>query len=185
MQASSRKRVEQAESLLERLTPVGVVERTAYARASAAEAFAVASSYRVRLEWDPFVSAQHLINTDTPGKGVRTYTRSRHGLTMVSEYLTYRPPTHMGMRMVSGPRFFRTFSGSWHFKELEAGRLEVVYRYRFECRPRWLNPISHRIGRWYLGRDIEARVTSFVRGCEDRDTVARALAEQASRTVGP
>lgn len=72
---------------------MGVVERTAPARATAGDAFVVAGSYRVRLEWDPFVSAQHLVNTDTPGKGVRTYTRSRHGLTMVSEYLTYRPPT--------------------------------------------------------------------------------------------
>ncbi len=164
----------------DRLVPVGVVERRAEARASADDAFAVAGSYGVRLEWDPFVSAQHLINTDTPDKGVRTFTRSRHGLTMVSEYLTYRPPTHMGMKMLDGPPFFRTFSGSWHFQDLGDGRLEVIYRYRFECRPRWLQPISHRIGIWYLGRDIEARVAAFVRGIEDPDIVARAQAEAAS-----
>lgn len=167
--------------LLARLTPTGVVERTQVARATAEDAFAVASSYGVRLEWDPFVSAQHLVNTDTPGKGVRTYTRSRHGLTMISEYLTYRPPTHMGMKMVSGPGFFRTFSGSWHFKDLGEGRLEVIYRYRYECRPRWLQPISHRIGNVVLGRDIEARVAAFVTGCEDPGIVARAQAEQAER----
>lgn len=168
--------------LLARLSPVGAVERTRIARCSADDAFAVASSYGVRLEWDPFVSAQHLVNTDTPGRGVQTYTRSRHGLTMVSEYLTYRPPTHMGMKMVQGPRFFRTFSGSWHFKELDDGRLEVIYRYRYDCRPAWLQPISHRIGNWYLGRDIENRVAAFVTGCEDPDIVARARAEQDART---
>ncbi len=165
--------------LLSRLSPIGVVERTRIARASAADAFAVASSYGVRLEWDPFVSAQHLVNTGTPGKGVRTYTRSRHGLTMISEYLTYRAPTHMGMKMVQGPWFFRTFSGSWHFKELGEGRLEVVYRYRYDCRPAWLQPISHRIGNWYLGRDIARRVDAFVAGCEDPDIVGRARAEAA------
>lgn len=168
-------------SWFDRLVPVGVVERRATARASAADAFLVAGSYRVRLEWDPFVSAQHLINTDTPGRAVRTYTRSRHGLTMISEYLTYHPPTHMGMKMVSGPPFFRTFSGSWHFKDADEGRVEVVYRYRYECRPRWLQPLSHRIGNWYLGRDIEARVEAFVRGIEDADIVARARAEDLDR----
>lgn len=78
-------------------------------------------------------------------------------------------PTHMGMKMVQGPRFFRTFSGSWHFKELGDGRLEVVYRYRYryDRRSPWLQPISHRIANWYLGRDIERRVEAFVTGCED------------------
>lgn len=163
--------------LLARLAPTGAVERTRIAEATAEDAFAVASSYGVRLDWDPFVSAQHLINTDTPGKGVRTYTRSRHGLTMISEYLTYRRPTHMGMKMVQGPALFRTFSGSWHFRDLGDGTLEVVYRYRYDCRPQWLQPISHRIGNWYLGRDIEARIDAFVRGCEDPEIVARAQAE--------
>ncbi len=169
-------------SLLQRLSPTGVVERTRPARASVEDAFVVAGSYRVRLEWDPFVSAQHLVNTDTPGKGVQTYTRSRHGLTMVSEYLTYHPPTHLGMKMVRGPWFFRTFSGSWHFKDLGDGRIDVVYRYRYDCRPAWLQPIAHRIGNWYLGRDIERRVAAFVRGVEDPDIVARAHAEAAERT---
>ncbi|MGI8756027.1 MAG: type II toxin-antitoxin system RatA family toxin [Acidimicrobiales bacterium] len=165
----------------DQMTPIGVVERTQVARATPDDAFVVAGSYRVRLEWDPFVSAQHLVNTDSPGRGVKTYTRSRHGLTMVSEYLTYHPPTHMGMKMVSGPWFFRTFSGSWHFRAIDEGHTEVVYRYRYECRPRWLQPISHRIGNWYLGRDIEARVAAFVRGIEDADIVARAHAEAAAR----
>lgn len=168
-------------SWLERLTPTGVVERTATARATAEQAFAVASSYGVRLEWDPFVSAQHLVNTDTPGPHVRTWTRSRHGLTMISEYLTYRPPTHMGMKMVQGPWFFRTFSGSWHFREVGPGELEIVYRYRYDCRPAWLRPVSHRIGNRYLGRDIERRVAAFVAGVEDPGIVARAEAEQHAR----
>ncbi len=167
--------------LLARITPTGLVERRRTARASPADAFAVASSYGVRLEWDPFVSAQHLVNTDAPGPGVRTYTRSRHGLTMISEYLTYREPTHMGMKMVEGPAVFRTFSGSWRFTDVGGGLVEVVYRYRYDCRPAWLQPLAHRIGNWYLGRDIDRRVAAFVAGCEDPDIVARARAEQEAR----
>jgi len=163
------------------LVPTGAVEHERVANTSPDDAFVVASSYGVRLEWDPFVQAQHLINTDRPGRGVQTYTRSRHGLTMVSEYLTYNRPTHMGMKMVTGPWFFRTFSGSWHFRALDDGRCEVTYRYRFECRPKLLRPISHRLGNWLLGRDIEARVDAFVKGAEDADIVARARAELDAR----
>lgn len=159
------------------LVPVGAVEHRRIANASADDAFVVASSYGVRLDWDPFVNAQHLINTGTPGRGVQTYTRSKHGLTMVSEYLTYKRPSNMGMKMVHGPWFFRTFSGGWHFHDLDDGRCEITYRYRFDCRPRWLQPISHRIGNWLLGRDIAARVDAFVAGVEDADIVRRARAE--------
>ena len=51
-------------------------------------------------------------------KGVRTSTTSRHGFAMISEYLTFKPPSHVGMRMVTGPPFFESFSGGWPFSEL-------------------------------------------------------------------
>lgn len=87
---------------------IGVVESKVIVRASADDCFCVASSYGVRLEWDPFVRAQRLVDADRPGPHVRTWTRSRHGLAMVSEYLSYRRPTLMGMKMVDGPALFRT-----------------------------------------------------------------------------
>ena len=156
---------------------VGVVQSKVVVRASADDCFCVASSYGVRLEWDPFVRAQRLIDADRPAAGVRTWTRSRHGLTMVSEYLTYRRPSLMGMKMVEGPPLFRTFSGSWGFADLDGGRCEVTFRYRFDCRPDWLQRLTHPVGRWYLGRDIEKRLAAFARGAEDSDIVARARAE--------
>jgi len=156
---------------------VGLVESKVVARASADDCFCVASSYGVRLEWDPFVRAQRLVDADRPGPRVRTWTRSRHGLTMVSEYLSYRRPTLMGMKMVEGPALFRTFSGSWHFVDLDGGRSEVTFRYRFDCRPTWLQWATHPIGRWYLGRDIHRRLAAFVRGVEDPLIVQRARAE--------
>lgn len=156
---------------------VGVVERRVTVDASADDCFVVASSYGVRLEWDPFVRAQHLMNAGRAAPGVRTWTRSRHGLVMVSEYVTYRRPTLMGMKMVTGPALFRTFSGSWHFAATDGHRCEVTFRYRFDCRPTWLQWLTHPVGRWYLGRDIERRLAAFAHGVEDADIVARARAE--------
>ena len=77
-----------------------------------ATAFAVSQTTgELRLRWDPFIRHQHLIGADRPGKGVRTLTRARVGPTMVSEYVSYRPPTSVGMTMVKGPWFFDSFGG--------------------------------------------------------------------------
>ena len=156
---------------------VGVVQSKVEVAASADDCFCVASSYGVRLEWDPFVRAQRLVDADRPGPGVRTWTKSRHGLTMVSEYLSYKRPTLMGMKMVEGPPLFRTFSGSWGFVDVDGGLCEVTFRYRFDCRPAWLQWLTHPVGRWFLGRDIGRRLAAFARGAEDPTIVARARAE--------
>jgi len=160
---------------------IGMVQSKVVVGASADDCFCVASSYGVRLEWDPFVRAQRLVDADRPGPGVRTWTKSRHGLVMVSEYLSYRRPSLMGMKMVEGPKLFRTFSGSWHFVDVDGGRCEVTFRYRFDCRPPWLQRVTHPVGRWYLGRDIDRRLAAFTRGVEDATIVQRARDELDGR----
>ncbi len=75
-------------------------------------AFAVSQTTgELRLRWDPFIRHQHLIEASAPAKGVRTMTRARVGPTMISEYVSYRPPTSVGMTMVKEPWFFASFGG--------------------------------------------------------------------------
>jgi hypothetical protein len=135
--------------------------------------FQLSQTYgELRYRWDPFVREQRLLDGATrAAKGVRTWTRSRHRLVMVSEYVTYRPPTHVGMRMVSGPRFFKTFSGGWNFTPTDGGGTEATWRYNFTCQPRWLVPIADRVGVWLLGRDIRRRLDAFARACAEPDIV--------------
>lgn len=145
------------------------VEATAVVGVAPAVAFAVSQTQgEARYRWDPFVRRQRLLGGATaPAKGVRTWTRSRHGLTMVSEYVAFSPPGHVGMRMVTGPWFFRAFSGGWNFKALPGGRTEATWRYSFACRPAWLRPVADRVGVRLLGRDVRRRVAGFARGCAD------------------
>ena len=76
----------------------------------------------VRRRWDPFIRSQHHIDgAIRPGKGVRTATRSRHGLRMVSEYVSFAPPSNVGMKMVEGPWFFEMFAGGWRFAPVDDG----------------------------------------------------------------
>ena len=136
-------------------------------------AFAVSQTTgAVRLRWDPFLREQHLLDgAVTPGKGVRTFTRSRHRLTMVSRYVSYVPGSHVGMTMESGPWFFEVFGGGWRF-EAHDGGTRARWRYTFTVRPRWLRPVAHPLGRWLLGRDIRARLRAFAVACEDPEIIA-------------
>jgi hypothetical protein len=153
------------------------VESTVTVPLDAARAFALSQTYgELRYRWDPFVREQRLLDGATvAGKSVRTWTRSRHRLTMVSEYVTYRPPTHVGMKMVTGPPFFASFSGGWNFSPSGDGTSTVAtWRYNFTIRPAWLAPVADRIGVWLLGRDIERRLDAFAAACAD-PTIASAL----------
>ena len=68
-------------------------------------AFAVSQTTgELRLTWDPFIRRQYFLDGATaPAKGVRTRTLARLGPAMTSEYVSYRPPTSVGMTMVDGP----------------------------------------------------------------------------------
>jgi hypothetical protein len=91
---------------------------------------------------------------------------------MVSEYVSYNPPSNVGMKMVRGPWFFVHLAGGWRFSPADGGGTRAVWRYSFSCRPGWLAPVAERIGRWVLGRDVERRIAGFARGCADPVVVA-------------
>jgi Polyketide cyclase / dehydrase and lipid transport len=139
-------------------------------------AFALSQTYgELRYRWDPFVREQQLLDgARAAAKGVRTWTRSRHRLTMVSEHVSFVPPTHVGMRMIEGPWFFRTFSGGWNFVPVEGapGRTEATWRYNFTIRPGWLAPVADRVGTWLLGRDIRRRLDAFAAACADPEILS-------------
>ena len=137
-------------------------------------AFAVSQTTgRVRLRWDRFVRRQHFLDGATaPDKGVRTLTVHRWGARMVSEYVSYAPPRNVGMRMVTGPWFFRTMAGGWRFEQAGPGRTRATWKYNFTCQPAWLAPLAERIGTWVLGREIRRRIDGFAAGCADPEVLA-------------
>ncbi|MBL7500794.1 SRPBCC family protein [Frankia sp. CNm7] len=136
----------------------------------------------LRLSWDPFIRRQHFLDgAERPAKGVRTLTRSRHGLRMVSEYVSYAPPSHVGMKMVSGPWFFEMFAGGWRFAPAPGGRGTVAtWTYSFRCRPRLLRPVMNTVGTWLLGRDIRRRLAAFAAACDDERICAVAVGQGAA-----
>ena len=137
----------------------------------AATAFAVSQTTgAIRLRWDRFITAQHhLDGATTAAKGVRTETRQRFGLTMISQYVSFRPPTSVGFTMERGPWFFAKMGGGWRFAPApdRPGHTLATWRYNFSCRPSWLAPLAERIGTALLQREIDRRIDGFVAGCAD------------------
>lgn len=147
-------------------------------------AFAVSQTTgEVRLRWDPFVRSQRLVGAERPAKGVRTLTRTRIGLGMVSEYAAYRPPTSVGMTMVRGPWFLAGFGGGWRFvddvRDGVAGT-RATWKYTYTVRPRWIRRIAEPLGQWLLGREIRARIAAFAAACGDPVVLAAAEADLAT-----
>ncbi|MGP9538198.1 SRPBCC family protein [Brachybacterium sp. AOP43-C2-M15] len=137
-------------------------------------AFAVSQTTgALRLRWDAFLREQHFLDGATaPDKGVRTVTRTRLGPSMVSRYVSYRPPTSVGMTMVDGPWFFDTFGGGWRFTPHPDGGTEAAWKYTFTIRPRGLRVLAEPLGRWLLGREIRARIDAFAAACADPEILA-------------
>ncbi len=159
-----------------------VVESSVVVPVDPATAFAVSQTTGdVRLRWDPFIRRQRFLDGATgPAKGVRTLTQHRLGWRMVSRYVSHNPPTNVGMQMDRGPWFFTNFAGGWRFERRpdEGGepRTEAVWRYSFRCRPRWLAPLAERVGRWFLGRDLDRRIVAFGQACRDPHVLAAVAA---------
>ena len=104
---------------------------------------------------------------------MRTLTHARVGPRMVSQYVSYRPPTSVGMTMVQGPWFFATFGGGWRFVP-DADGCRAVWKYTYTVRPGWLRPVAEPVGQWLLGREIRRRIAAFAAGCSDPVVLAAA-----------
>lgn len=136
-------------------------------------AFAVSQTHgEIRMLWDPFIRRQFFLDGAVePAKGVRTRTLSRLGPAMTSEYVSYRPPTSVGMTMTDGPWYFARFGGGWRFEPHPEG-CRAVWKYTFTVRPGILRPVADPIGRWLLGREIRRRIAAFAAACRDERVLA-------------
>lgn len=148
-----------------------VIESTRVVPVPVAIAYAVSQTTgKTRMRWDPFIRSQKLLDGATvPAKGVRTLTVHRLGFRMVSEYVSYNPPTNVGMKMLTGSWFFERLGGGWRFSPVPDSPESTlaVWRYNFACKPKWLAPLAERIGAIILQRDIDKRIAGFARGCAD------------------
>ncbi len=97
--------------------------------------FDYTQDYGNRLKWDTFLKRADLVDGATAaGKGVKSYCVAKNGMGMETVYVSFNRPRATAVQMTRGPYPFKTFQGSWTFKELPGGETEVVFLYSFTLR---------------------------------------------------
>lgn len=97
--------------------------------------FDYTQDYKQRLTWDTFLKKADLIEgATTASKGVKAYCVAKNGLGMVTEYVSFNRPKATAIRMTKGPFMFKSFLGSWTFKEIQPDLTEVIFLYSFQLR---------------------------------------------------
>jgi ribosome-associated toxin RatA of RatAB toxin-antitoxin module len=98
-------------------------------------AFDYTQDYKQRLTWDTFLKKADLIEgATTAGKGVKAYCVAKNGLGMVTEYVSFNRPRATAIKMTKGPYMFKSFLGSWTFKEIQPNVTEIIFLYSFQLR---------------------------------------------------
>jgi ribosome-associated toxin RatA of RatAB toxin-antitoxin module len=101
----------------------------------AEQVFDFTQDYKKRLIWDTFLTKADLIEGAIKAdKGVKAYCVAKNGVGMVTEYVTFNRPKVTAIKMTKGPFMFKSFLGSWTFKELTNKQTEVIFLYSFSLR---------------------------------------------------
>lgn len=99
------------------------------------DVFDFTQNYDLRLSWDTFLTKAYLIDgADEAGIGVKAFCKAYNGMAMVTEYLSYNRPHVTAIQMTKGPFMFKSFIGSWKFKQLPDDYTEVLFVYSFSLR---------------------------------------------------
>jgi ribosome-associated toxin RatA of RatAB toxin-antitoxin module len=97
--------------------------------------FDFTQDYSKRLLWDTFLKKAELMDgAEKAGKAVKAYCVARNGLGMITEYVTFNRPRVTAIKMTKGPFMFKSFLGSWTFKEYETDKTELIFLYSFVFR---------------------------------------------------
>ncbi len=125
---------------------------------SAEDVFDYTQDYTTRLNWDTFLQKADLIHGATSaGKGVKAYCEAHNGLGMVTEYITFNRPKATAIQMTKGPYLFKTFLGSWTFKEIAPQVTEVIFLYSFSLR------FPYNIASFFIKRILQKNVKMRLR----------------------
>ena len=99
------------------------------------EVFNFTQDYSKRLSWDTFLTKAELMDgASAAGMKVKAYCVAKNGLGMITEYVSFNPPKSTAVKMTKGPYLFKSFLGSWNFKEIQPNQTEVIFLYSYELR---------------------------------------------------
>ena len=133
-------------------------------------AFDYTQDDKQRLTWDTFLKKAELIEgATTADKGVKAYCVAKNGLGMVTEYVSFNRPRATAIKMTKGPFMFKSFLGSWTFKEIQPNLTEIIFLYSFQLR----FPFNLATGliRRNLKTNVKQRLEDLKQNIEQKSTI--------------
>src|SRR5688572_23349805 len=132
--------------------------------------FDYTQDYTNRLTWDTFLIEAYLLDEAiTADKGVRAWCVAKNGLGMETEYVSFNRPRVTAIKMTRGPYLFKTFAGSWTFRQNSPLSTDVIFVYSFSLLFPY-NLIGF-IFRFVLSRNVRQRLLDLKKCIEQRQTV--------------
>jgi ribosome-associated toxin RatA of RatAB toxin-antitoxin module len=132
------------------------------------EAFNYTQDYRNRLKWDTFLKRAELMDgAKQADKGVKAYCVAQNGLGMVTEYVSFNRPKATAIKMTKGPYMFKSFLGSWTFKEIGSSQTEVIFLYSFKLR--FPFNLTNKLIRSNLQANVRRRLIDLKTNIEQND----------------
>lgn len=117
------------------------------------QVFDFTQDYNKRLTWDTFLKQAHLTEgAQHADKGVKAHCVAHNGLAMTTEYVSFNRPKVTAVKMTKGPYLFKSFLGSWTFKQLEVDKTEVAFLYIFSLQ----FPFS--LASWFIKLNLQKNV---------------------------
>ena len=145
-------------------------ERSIDIRAPRAALFALTQDYARRLQWDPFLKqAQLIAGAERAAKGARAWCVSKSGLGMETEYVSFNPPARTAIKMTRGPKFIKSFAGSWIFAAKATNLTRVTFRYHLAAQPGWLGFILNPMLRAIFADDTQKRLAALKHAAENTE----------------
>ena len=67
-------------------------------------------------------------------KGAKVYTKSTGGIYMETEYLTFKSPNELSIKMINTSPIFRDFIGTWNYESADKFKTTIKITYCFNLR---------------------------------------------------
>ena len=89
-------------------------------------------------------------------KGAKVFTKSIEGIFMETEYLTFKSPNEISIKMLNKSEIFKDFIGTWNYSSIDGNMTDLKITYSFNLKFPYSiikNKVSQKI-RWNMTKKL-------------------------------
>lgn len=123
--------------------------------------FDLTQDYSRRLSWDPFPESYQFLNGKAVDVGLQLRVNAKNGHSMVVEYVSFKRPMVVAIKMLDGPWFISKFAGSWSFQKIDELQTIVIFKYNIVGAPNWAEKLLTPMVSFLFKKNSQKRLTAL------------------------